>query len=131
MTLAAMAAVDLGAELDRCGASGGGLDGLAGAFQERLAGTSTMAWMISTGADYGVEGVDGPPQAPEAAQMAQYLARVEALTAEDDELLVKFLATVQLTMEPDWLFDPELMARVQQNWDRLGPTAPAGQNGQS
>jgi 2-polyprenyl-6-methoxyphenol hydroxylase-like FAD-dependent oxidoreductase len=131
MTLAAMAAVDLGAELDRCGASGGALDGLAGAFQERLAGTSTMAWMISTGADYGVEGVDGPPQTPEAAQMAQYMARIEALTAEDDELLVKFLATVQLTMEPDWLFDPELTARVQQNWDRLGPTAPAGQNGQS
>lgn len=119
MTLAAKAAVELDAVLENFRQSGP-LTGLADQFQKRIAETIGIAWMISTGADYKVEGVEGPPAPPEVSQFSEYVARVEALASEDERILVKFLETVQLTRSPDWLMEPELVTRIQDNWDRLG-----------
>ncbi len=62
----------------------------------------------------------GAAASPELVQSTEYMARVEALTGEDEQLLVKFLETVQLTRSPDWLMDSELVSRINDNWDRLG-----------
>ncbi|WAX58396.1 FAD-dependent oxidoreductase [Jatrophihabitans cynanchi] len=116
MTVAALAAHHLRTEL-----AGSGLTpGTAGRVQSRIAEDALFCWRMATGADYRVEGVVGPPPPPGARELNAVMDRIEALTAEDQDLYLKFWETAQLLRDPSWMYGEEIQLRVREDWNRLG-----------
>ncbi|GAA4554615.1 hypothetical protein [Pseudonocardia xishanensis] len=121
MTVAALEALDLRAELEAHAAHGGpAAEHLPRCFHERVARTVGYCWELSTGADYRVEGVIGAGPPPDAVERRAFMDRVEGLSSEDPAVLVQLLETTQLIRTPEWLAEPGLRTRVRQDWDRLG-----------
>jgi 2-polyprenyl-6-methoxyphenol hydroxylase-like FAD-dependent oxidoreductase len=133
MTVAALEALDLAAELEAQGAgdgragerphrrSGGGeLAGLGGRFQRRLAATVTQAWDAACRSDHRVPGVQGAPAPEGFRQRLAFYDRVVALGRDDPSVYERIGATNQLVIGPEWLDEQELRERVLAGWDRLG-----------
>jgi 2-polyprenyl-6-methoxyphenol hydroxylase-like FAD-dependent oxidoreductase len=121
MTVAILAAVDLGVELTpQRNNESRSLAGLAGRFHNRLADTVRVPWGMATGADYRVSGVTGEPQSDDAAQLTAYFDRLEALGSEDLEVCLAYLETAHLVRSADWLMSDSLRQRINKDWRRLG-----------
>jgi 2-polyprenyl-6-methoxyphenol hydroxylase-like FAD-dependent oxidoreductase len=122
MTVAAMTALDLQSELEfQAATSGDDFAGLAERFQARVALTSEFPWAVSSGSDYGVEGVEGDPQPVEQAAMKPFMDRLEALCADDPGLVLKLNETMQMSRDASWIFDDaDLRIKVEENWVALG-----------
>jgi 2-polyprenyl-6-methoxyphenol hydroxylase-like FAD-dependent oxidoreductase len=115
MTVAALGALDLGAEIEVGGDETFGLR-----FQRRLARTLVQPWEAACRSDFGVPGVEGGPPPDGFAERAAFYERVVALGRDDPAIYEKIGATNQLVIGPDWLNEPELRARVLSEWDELG-----------
>lgn len=115
MTVAALAAANLRAELD-----GDDEPGLAARVQARLAADALFCWGMATGADYRVDGVVGPPPPEGMKERTAFMDRVEALASEDTQVYLKFWQTAQLVRSPEWLQEPAFQARIRDDWERLG-----------
>lgn len=102
----------------------GSLDGFAERFQKQLqAEVIDGCWLFSTSSDYGVPGVEVDGAAlkeDERPAGADYAQRVVALATEDKNVALKFLETVQLVRNLEWMADNDLQQRVEADWDRLG-----------
>ena len=96
-----------------------GLDGLPLRFQRRLAVTIDFPWTVACGADFRVDGVEGDVPRREGGDDA-FLQRLEALSSEDTEIFLRLTETNHMVRSPDWIRAPELRARVEAEWDRLG-----------
>jgi hypothetical protein len=118
MTVAALGALDLAAELDA--GCHGGLEGIGLRFQRRLARTLVQPWEAACRSDFAVPGVEGGPPPQGFAERAAFYERVVALGRDDMAIYEKIGATNQLVIGPDWLDEPGLRARVLNDWDALG-----------
>ncbi len=118
MTVAALGALDLSAELNA--GSDGGLEEIGRRFQRRLAGTLVQPWEAACRSDFGVPGVEGGPPPEGFSERAAFYERVVALGRDDMAIYEKIGATNQLVIGPEWLDEPELRARVLNEWDSLG-----------
>jgi 2-polyprenyl-6-methoxyphenol hydroxylase-like FAD-dependent oxidoreductase len=121
MTVAGLGAMDLRDELRVAVATGlpAGLDGLPLRFQRRLAVTIEFPWTVACGADFRVEGVESDVPRRDGGDDA-FLQRLEALSSEDTDVFLRLTETNHMIRPPDWIRDPELRARVERDWDRLG-----------
>lgn len=114
MTVASLAALDLGLALDD------GLAELWPRFAARNAATIAYPWHAACRADFRVPGAEGDePPAGYLDELAFY-DRVVALSRDDLEIYEKISATNQLVLGPEWLDEPSLVARVHERWDELG-----------
>jgi 2-polyprenyl-6-methoxyphenol hydroxylase-like FAD-dependent oxidoreductase len=122
MTVAALEALDLRAELEAHAAAGGDGhgDGFARRFQQRIAERIVQPWEAAIRSDYGVAGVEGDPAPSGFADRLAFWQRVVALGRDDPSIYERIAATNQLVITPEWLDDPELRARVHGHWDELG-----------
>jgi 2-polyprenyl-6-methoxyphenol hydroxylase-like FAD-dependent oxidoreductase len=119
MSVAALEALDLRAELEAAAASGDDR-GMSARFQRRLAQTITQAWTAACRSDYAVPGVEGDPPPDGFMDRFSYVQRVVALGRDDVAVYERISATNQLVLTEDWMDDPELSATVLDRWDELG-----------
>lgn len=124
-----MSAVSMQAELLRnemrtwLGERSGDLKGFAEHFQKVIdAAIIQDCWAFSAGTDLGIPGVEvnGEPHHEERTQEQMYVDRVLALATEDAEIASKVWEMIQIVRGPEWMSEPDVQAKVTQNWDRLG-----------
>jgi hypothetical protein len=122
MSLATWAARDMAVELDAQQSlrPDGSLIGLAGRYQRRLETSLQMPWMMSTGADYLVDGAEGPPRSGDGAAALEYTKRLRALATEDSSIALRLTEMAHLIRGPEWMEEPDVRSRVESNWQRLG-----------
>jgi 2-polyprenyl-6-methoxyphenol hydroxylase-like FAD-dependent oxidoreductase len=112
MSVAAVSAALLGNLLDLHAADRGDLDGFALGFQRRLAEEVKFPWSISTGGDYNIPGVDGPPIPTAQKEQAEIFKRIMMRGHDDTATRIKLIETLQLLRSPDWLSEPELLEQL-------------------
>jgi 2-polyprenyl-6-methoxyphenol hydroxylase-like FAD-dependent oxidoreductase len=107
MTTAAIGAETLGETLREQDPAG-----LSGRFQRRLAKTTSAAWLLATGEDLRVRGVEGPP--PDAATRLTnpYMDRVVELSLKDPAIYRTLLEVFHMTKPPTAMFGPSIAAKV-------------------
>lgn len=101
----------------------GDMKGFAEHFQRLIdAAVIQRCWAFSAGSDLTVPGVEvnGEPYVAEPSQEQMYADRVLALATEDVEIARKLVDTIQLVSGPEWMGEPEVQARIMEDWDRLG-----------
>jgi 2-polyprenyl-6-methoxyphenol hydroxylase-like FAD-dependent oxidoreductase len=106
--------------------SGADLAGFAGTAQKLIFEKIVApCWMFSTGSDFGVPGVeiDGQPKPDGKSEQSEFMDRVMALSVEDEAVHSLLLETSQLVRGVEWLGDPQFLARIGAEWDRLGQAA--------
>jgi 2-polyprenyl-6-methoxyphenol hydroxylase-like FAD-dependent oxidoreductase len=118
MSVAALESLDLRTELE--GQDHDDLTGLGRRFQRRVASTLDNPWDAACRSDYGVPGVEGAPEPAGFGERLAYYERVVALGRDDLRVYERISATSQLVLGPEWLDEPDLRARVIENWDELG-----------
>jgi len=120
MSVAALGAADLCAELTEHAARTGGLDGLAGRFQRRLARTVLFPWSMACGADHDIPHVEGATPSPDQVELNERWERAMLLATEDPNIATLRIETQSLVRSPGWLYDGEVADRIDADWDRLG-----------
>ncbi len=90
----------------------GDLKGLARSFQRKLAATNKAPWMLATGEDFRVRGVEGGK--PNAANrfMHRYMDRVLELSTEDASVRLALLEVFNLLKPPPAILRPSIAAKV-------------------
>jgi flavin-dependent dehydrogenase len=86
--------------------------GLSGRFQRRLAKATAGAWLLATGQDYRVRGVEGPPPSAASRITRPYMARVMALSLKDREVQRTVLEVYHMLKPPTAMFAPAIAAKV-------------------
>jgi flavin-dependent dehydrogenase len=86
--------------------------GLSGRFQRRLAKATAGAWLLATGQDYRVRGVEGPPPSAASRITRPYMARVMALSLKDQEVQRTVLEVYHMLKPPTAMFAPAIAAKV-------------------
>lgn len=124
MSSAALSACLLGEEIGAWRTNHDDLTGFADHFQAKLdVEVLRGCWNFSTGSDLSVPGVevDGSPIAPQQdTSAADYSDRVLALGTEDPDVALKLLEMIGMIRNLDWMAEPELQKRIQDDWERLG-----------
>jgi 2-polyprenyl-6-methoxyphenol hydroxylase-like FAD-dependent oxidoreductase len=98
------------------------LAGFAQQFQRELHAVLMPCWEFSTSSDFNVPGVEvnGVTQENARRPESEYADRVLALATEDPDIALKFMETINLVREIEWMADEALQNRVMANWDHLG-----------
>jgi 2-polyprenyl-6-methoxyphenol hydroxylase-like FAD-dependent oxidoreductase len=110
MSTAAVGAVTLSECLRRHGA--GSLDGLASAFQKKLAKANSRAWLLATGEDYRYAEAEGPPPGRLTRLMHGYLDRVTALSVRSPSVRLRLMEVLHLIRSPASLCSPDVLVRA-------------------
>lgn len=101
----------------------GNLKGFGEHFQKAIdAAIIQGCWAFSAGTDLGLPGVEvnGEPHHQEKSQEQLYVERVLALATEDEQVARKVVEMIQIARGPEWMSEPDLQAKITENWDRLG-----------
>ncbi|MEP7289068.1 MAG: FAD-dependent monooxygenase [Chloroflexota bacterium] len=103
----------LGAEtLDTCLRSASDLEGLGKRFQQQLAKSNTLPWLLATGADLRYSATEGK-RPPRTSQLAQtYLSHLQDIMPENIEAAEAFVRVMNLMERPTTLFRPSLFVPV-------------------
>jgi 2-polyprenyl-6-methoxyphenol hydroxylase-like FAD-dependent oxidoreductase len=106
----------------------GDLHGFALAFQKRLARTIEPVWLIATGEDARVPGVEGARPGPAAGLLYRYLDRITELSTEDPLARQALLDVLGLVKPTTSLFRPNLitLALLGPRRRAEGPVSPRG-----
>ena len=114
MTAAALGAETLQACLreQRRRRSGGHLTGLSRGFQKRLAGINKAPWMLATGEDFRVRGVEGGKPNAINRFMHRYMDRVLELSTHDVGVRLALLEVFNLVKPPTAILSPPIAAKV-------------------
>ena len=126
MTTAALAAMALDASLREARLTPVSLD--AGRFQRRLARVYSGAWMLATGEDCrvdGVEGVEGVARTFGTRMMHRYMDRVVRLTTERADVRRVLLEVFHMVRPPRALFRPRVLIPALRAIPQPAPTAPS------
>ncbi|MDP9438389.1 MAG: 2-polyprenyl-6-methoxyphenol hydroxylase-like oxidoreductase, partial [Actinomycetota bacterium] len=112
-----MTTAALGAEvLDEClreqRRPGGDPTGLARGFQKRLARVNKAPWMLATGEDFRVRGVEGGKPNAVNRFMHRYMDRVLELSTKDAAVRLTLLEVFNLLKPPTTLFTPTIAKKV-------------------
>ena len=91
---------------------GGDLGGLARCFQRRLAKANAVPWLLATGEDLRVRGVEGGRLGPSTYLAHRYLDRVLALSLRDHAIRRTLLEVFSMLRPPTALFAPAVAAKV-------------------
>jgi hypothetical protein len=119
MSVAGLEALDLRSELATERSQPDGVHGLGSRFQKRLAATIDQAWTSACRSDYGVDGAEG--DAPDDfVERFAYVQRVVAIARDDHSIFDRVSLTNQLLLTESWFDEPDIRARVLENWDELG-----------
>lgn len=114
MTTAALGAETLQAclrEQRRCHPDGD-LTGLARSFQKKLARINKAPWMLATGEDFRVRGVEGGKPNAMNRFMHRYMDRVLELSTEDASVRLALLEVFNLLKPPSAILVPAVAAKV-------------------
>jgi len=90
----------------------GDLAGLARSFQKKLAGINKAPWMLATGEDFRVRGVEGGKPNAVNRFMHRYMDRVLELSAEDAGVRLALLEVFNLLKPPTAILAPAIAAKV-------------------
>jgi 2-polyprenyl-6-methoxyphenol hydroxylase-like FAD-dependent oxidoreductase len=109
MSTAAVGAVTLSECLRRHGAES--LDGLAAAFQKKLAKANSRAWLLATGEDYRYAEAEGPPGRV-TRMIHGYLDRVIAVATRSPSVRLRLMEVLHLIRSPASLCSPGVAVRA-------------------
>lgn len=114
MTIAAQGATVLDDCLreQRSKHSGGDLVGLSRRFQQQLARTNAVAWLLATGEDRRYPTTEGGRTNPLTRLTQRYINRVTLVATQDPVVNRAFFSVVNLLAPPTTLFHPRIVARV-------------------
>jgi 2-polyprenyl-6-methoxyphenol hydroxylase-like FAD-dependent oxidoreductase len=111
MTTAALGAEVLGECLRESGAAGD-LTGLSKRFQKRLSKANAGPWLMATGEDFRVRGVEGGEATFATRLTHRYMDRVLALSLQDLGVRRTFLEVFHMLKAPTALFGPGIALKV-------------------
>ncbi len=118
MTTAALGAETLEACLREQRAADGNYAGLSKRFQKKLAKVNSASWLLATGEDFRVRGVEGGRATFATRLTHRYMDRVLALSLRDTDVRQTFLEVFHMLKPPTALFGPSIVAKVLRGADR-------------
>ncbi|MCJ1680105.1 FAD-dependent monooxygenase [Streptomyces sp. APSN-46.1] len=121
MTVAALAADALAAEIDALDARG--IPGAARRIQRRTAAAAETAWQIATSEDMRYPETEGPPPDRATRILQRYMSRVMVGANSDPAISTPFFGVLSLSTAPNALLSPSTVIRVLSKW-RLPTTPP-------
>jgi 2-polyprenyl-6-methoxyphenol hydroxylase-like FAD-dependent oxidoreductase len=86
--------------------------GLSKRFQKKLAKANAVSWLLATGEDFRVRGVEGGKATFAARLTHRYMDRVLALSLRDIEVRQTFLEVFHMLKPPTELFEPGIALKV-------------------
>jgi 2-polyprenyl-6-methoxyphenol hydroxylase-like FAD-dependent oxidoreductase len=86
--------------------------GLSKRFQKKLAKANAASWLLATGEDFRVRGVEGGKATFAARLTHRYMDRVLALSLRDIEVRQTFLEVFHMLKPPTELFEPGIALKV-------------------
>jgi len=108
-----MTTAALGAEaLEECLHESGDLTGLSKRFQKKLAKVNAASWLMATGEDFRVRGVEGGKATFATRLTHRYMDRVLALSLQDTSVRRTFLEVFNMLKAPTALFGPDIVLKV-------------------
>jgi 2-polyprenyl-6-methoxyphenol hydroxylase-like FAD-dependent oxidoreductase len=108
-----MTTAALGAEvLEECLRESGDLVGLGKRFQKKLAKSNAAPWLMATGEDFRVRGVEGGKASFTTRLTHRYMDRVISLSLQDLGVRRTFLEVFHMLKVPTALFAPGIAAKV-------------------
>jgi 2-polyprenyl-6-methoxyphenol hydroxylase-like FAD-dependent oxidoreductase len=108
-----MTTAALGAEvLEECLRESHDLTGFSKHFQKRLAKATAGSWLLATGEDFRVQGVEGGKANFATHLTHRYMDRVLALSLQDIEVRQTFLEVFHMLKAPTALFGPSIALKV-------------------
>lgn len=120
MTTAALGAEVLEECLRESGESGE-LTGLSTRFQKRLSKMNAGPWLMATGEDFRVRGVEGGKATFATRLTHRYMDRVLALSLQDIDVRRTFLEVFHMLKPPTALFGPGIALKVLRGATRYAP----------
>jgi 2-polyprenyl-6-methoxyphenol hydroxylase-like FAD-dependent oxidoreductase len=111
MTTATLGAEILGECLRESG-EGGVLTGLSKRFQKKLAKANATPWLMATGEDFRVRGIEGGEATFATRLTHRYMDRVLALSLQDLGVRQTFLEVFHMLKSPTALFGPGIALKV-------------------
>jgi 2-polyprenyl-6-methoxyphenol hydroxylase-like FAD-dependent oxidoreductase len=87
-------------------------------FQRHLARATSVAWQLSTGADYRFRTTEGPPPGTAGRLTGRYVAEVMRAATRRPEVRRRLTEVFHLLRPPSALFGPGILAGMV--WDRVG-----------
>jgi 2-polyprenyl-6-methoxyphenol hydroxylase-like FAD-dependent oxidoreductase len=111
MTTATLGAEILGECLRKSG-EGGDLTGLSKRFQKKLAKANATPWLMATGEDFRVRGIEGGEATFATRLTHRYMDRVLALSLQDLGVRQTFLEVFHMLKSPTTLFGPGIALKV-------------------
>ena len=117
-----MTTAALGAEaLEECLRDSGDLTGLSKRFQKKLAKANAASWLLATGEDFRVRGVEGGKATFATRVTHRYMDRVLALSLRDVGVRQTFLEVFHMLKAPTALFTPSVAAKALLGATRRAP----------
>jgi 2-polyprenyl-6-methoxyphenol hydroxylase-like FAD-dependent oxidoreductase len=108
-----MTTAALGAEvLEECLRESGDLTGLSKRFQKKLSEANAASWLLATGEDFRVRGVEGGTATFATRLTHRYMDRVLALSLRDIGVRRTFLEVFHMLKPPTALFAPGIAAKA-------------------
>jgi 2-polyprenyl-6-methoxyphenol hydroxylase-like FAD-dependent oxidoreductase len=108
-----MTTAALGAEiLEECLRESGNLTGLSKRFQKKLAKANATSWLMATGEDFRVRGVEGGKATLATRLTHRYMDRVLALSLQDTSVRQTFLEVFLMLKSPTALLGPGIALKV-------------------
>jgi 2-polyprenyl-6-methoxyphenol hydroxylase-like FAD-dependent oxidoreductase len=108
-----MTTAALGAEvLEECLRESGDLTGLSKRFQKKLSKANAASWLLATGEDFRVRGVEGGTATLATRLTHRYMDRVLALSLRDIGVRRTFLEVFHMLKPPTALFAPGIAAKA-------------------
>ena len=108
-----MTTAALGAEtLEECLRESSDLTGLSKRFQKKLAKANAASWLLATGEDFRVSGVEGGKATFATRVTHRYMDRVLTRSLQDLGVRQTFLEVFHMLKAPTALFAPSLVAKV-------------------
>ena len=112
MTTAALGVEVLEECLREQGAPNGDHAGLSKRFQKKLAKTNAASWLLATGEDFRVRGVEGGTATFATRLTHRYMDRVLVLSLRDIRIRQTFLKVFHMLKPSTALFGPSIAAKV-------------------
>jgi 2-polyprenyl-6-methoxyphenol hydroxylase-like FAD-dependent oxidoreductase len=118
MTTAALGAEVLEECLREQDAADGDYAGLSKRFQKKLAKANAASWLLATGEDFRVRGVEGGRATFATRLTHRYMDRVLALSLRDINVRRTFLEVFHMLKAPTALFEPGIALKVLRGTNR-------------
>jgi 2-polyprenyl-6-methoxyphenol hydroxylase-like FAD-dependent oxidoreductase len=93
-----------------------GVSGMSGRFQGRLAKATAGAWLLATGQDFRVRGVEGASPNAAARLTHPYMDRVLELSLKDLAVRRTLVEVFHMLKPPTAMFEPAVAAKVLREW---------------